>query len=171
MEHVILVDANDEEIGAIDKMEAHQQGLLHRAFSVLLFNKKGEMMIQKRARTKYHSGGLWSNACCSHPRPGEKMQDAVCRRLHEELGIALTPTFSYKFIYRIEFENKLIENEYDHVYVGTFEGTPLINTLEVEDYKFISERELREHMKENPDQYTYWFKLIVESNTLTNFLK
>src|SRR5687768_10210348 len=118
MEEVILVDLLDNPIGTMEKMEAHRKGELHRAFSVLVFNSKGEMLLQKRSKKKYHSGGLWTNSCCSHPLPGEKIEVAASRRLKEEMGIDLMPRFSYKFIYRTDLDNALVEHEYDHVLIG-----------------------------------------------------
>ncbi len=164
MDQVILVDTEDNEIGSMEKIEAHRKGALHRAFSVLLFNSAGDMLLQKRAKNKYHSAGLWSNACCSHPMPGENIKDAVSRRLQEELGIQLTPSFSHKFIYHIEFPNNLTEHELDHVYIGSFDGVPNVNKDEVEDWKFISQKELKGHMAKYPDQYTHWFKLILSDD-------
>lgn len=161
MEQIILVDTRDNEIGLMEKMEGHRKGVLHRAFSVLIYNSKGEMLIQKRAKGKYHSGGLWSNACCSHPRPGEPMDGAVSRRLMEELNINLKPHFSHKFIYKIKFSNDLIEHEYDHVYVGTYEGEPTINKDEIEDWKYINRDELKRDIEKNPSHYSHWFKLIL----------
>ncbi|MEQ8426067.1 MAG: isopentenyl-diphosphate Delta-isomerase [Cyclobacteriaceae bacterium] len=164
MDRVILVDEWDNEIGTMEKLEAHQKGALHRAFSVLLFNSKGEMLLQKRAKNKYHSGGLWSNACCSHPRPGEEMQKAVSRRLKEELGVDLNPIFSYKFIYNVVFTNSLIEHEFDHVFVGTFDGSPKINKKEIDEWKFVNQKELEDHVNTNPNQFTHWFKMILSNN-------
>jgi isopentenyl-diphosphate delta-isomerase len=161
MEMVILVDENDNPVGTMEKMEAHRQGKLHRAFSVLVYNSKGEMLLQKRAGEKYHSGGLWTNACCSHPLPGEKMEDATRRRLREEMGIDLKPTFSYSFIYKTPLEKDLIEHEFDHVYTATFDGEPLANPTEVEDWKFVTMSWLKNDIARNPDNYTYWFKMIV----------
>ncbi len=166
MEHVILVDEEDNEIGTLEKMEAHHSGKLHRAFSVLLYNSKGEMFLQKRAKTKYHSGGLWTNACCSHPLPDETLQNAIQRKLNQELGIAVNTEFAYKFIYRTPLDNNLIEHEYDHVYTGTFDGKPNVNPNEVEDWKFISVEDLRVEVKLNPDKFTFWFKLILEEQSL-----
>src|SRR5688572_20187427 len=137
MEMVILVDHNDVAIGTMEKMEAHRRGELHRAFSVLVFNSKGEILLQKRALRKYHSGGLWTNACCSHPQPGEKMEDAARRRLKEEMGIDLQPEYAYKFIYKTVLDQNLVEHEYDHVYKATFNGEPAINKAEVADWKFV----------------------------------
>jgi isopentenyl-diphosphate delta-isomerase len=161
MDQVILVNEHDQQIGTMDKMEAHRKGVLHRAFSVMIENSKGEILIQKRAKAKYHSGGLWSNACCSHPKPGEKTEDAAARRLREELGIELKPVFSYKFIYEVAFSNQLIEHEMDHVFVATFDGIPKINKEEVEDWKFVDHRQLLNQIEQNPDQYTHWFKSIL----------
>lgn len=161
MEHVILVDANDNVIGSMEKLEAHQKGLLHRAFSVVLFNSAGKMLLQKRAAGKYHSAGLWTNTCCSHPQPGEPIADAARRRLFEEMGIDLQPEFAYSFIYETPLDHDLTEHELDHVFIGTFDGTPNINTQEVEDWKLISMDELRHDIEQYPDTYTYWFKLIV----------
>jgi isopentenyl-diphosphate Delta-isomerase len=161
MESVILVDVNDNSIGTMEKLEAHRKGVLHRAFSILLFNSKGEMLIQKRASSKYHSGGLWTNACCSHPLPGEAITDATRRRLRFEMGIDLQPDFAYKFIYRAPLDKDLIEYELDHVFTGTFDGTPAVNPDEVEDWKYIKITDLRRDMETNPDNYTYWFREIV----------
>jgi isopentenyl-diphosphate Delta-isomerase len=161
MDEVILVNEHDQEIGTMEKLEAHRKGALHRAFSVMIENSKGEILIQKRAKSKYHSGGLWSNACCSHPKPGEKTEAAVVRRIREELGIELTPSFSYKFIYEVAFSNQLIEHELDHVFVATFDGIPKINEAEVEDWRFVDQQELLNQIEENPDQYTHWFKTIL----------
>jgi len=166
MEHVILVDPYDNAIGSMEKLEAHQKGLLHRAFSVVLFNRRGEMLLQKRAAGKYHSAGLWTNTCCSHPQPGERVEDAARRRLFEEMGIDLQPEFAYSFIYKTPLDHDLIENELDHVYVGTFDGTPRINTTEVEDWKFVPVADLRTDMQLHPDRYTYWFRLIVDDARL-----
>jgi isopentenyl-diphosphate Delta-isomerase len=162
MEMVILVDQEDRPIGTMEKMEAHRQGKLHRAFSVLIFNSKGEMLLQKRAQNKYHSAGLWTNACCSHPLPGEKIEDASRRRLREEMGIDIQPRFSHKFIYKTQLEQELIEHEYDHVFIGTFNGEPNINRQEVEDWKFVNFQWLKEDMLRHPQTYTYWFRLIVD---------
>ena len=119
---VILVDVNDRQIGIMEKMKAHQQGSLHRAFSVFIFNKKGEMLLQQRALNKYHSGGLWTNACCSHPLPGEETIAAAKRRLQEELGFEIPVEKVFDFVYKADFDNGLTEHEFDHVYVGEFEG-------------------------------------------------
>ena len=163
MDEVILVDSRDKEIGSMEKLAAHQQGVLHRAFSILIYNEQGDMLIHQRANGKYHSGGLWTNACCSHPKPGESAEHAVRRRLMEEMGIDAQPTFLYKFLYKISLDNALIEHEYDHVY--SFQGnvSPVANTEEVADWKYISIEELTADIDENPDQYTFWFKMIMDS--------
>ena len=171
MEYVILVDDHDHAIGTMEKMEAHQKGLLHRAFSVVIFNSKGEMLLQKRARSKYHSGGLWTNACCSHPLPGESMEDATQRKLKQEMGIDVKTEYAYKFIYRTTLERGLIEHEYDHVFTAVFDGEPIINTQEVEDWRFISPEQLRAEVSLNPEKFTYWFKMIVNQNQLASGLK
>lgn len=163
---VILVDHNDVAIGTMEKMEAHRRGELHRAFSVLVFNSKGEILLQKRALHKYHSGGLWTNACCSHPQPGEKMEDAARRRLREEMGIDLQPEYAYKFIYKTDLDQNLVEHEYDHVYKATFNGEPSINKAEVDDWKFVDLAWLKTDVSRNPEAYTYWFKLILSHPAL-----
>lgn len=162
MEMVILVDANDTALGTMEKMEAHRKGLLHRALSVVVFNRRGEILLQKRARAKYHSGGLWTNACCSHPQPGETTQAAARRRLKEEMGIDLEPEYSYSFTYRAQFANGLTEHELDHVYTGIFDGEPVINPKEVEDWKFVDIRWLTEDASRNPQAYTHWFRLMID---------
>lgn len=166
MEHVILVDANDKEIGTMEKMEAHRKGLLHRAFSVVLFDRSGRVLLQKRAQGKYHSSGLWTNTCCSHPLPGERLEDATRRRLKEEMGIDLQPRFSHSFIYKAELEKDLIEHEFDHVFVGTFDGTPVINTGEVEAWKYAEMEWLKQDMALHPEVYTVWFRIIVNQGQL-----
>lgn len=163
MNQVVLVDEDDQPVGTMDKLEAHRKGLLHRAFSVVIFNSSGEMLLQKRSQKKYHSAGLWTNACCSHPLPDEETIDAARRRLKEELGIELVPDYSHKFIYRASLDNNLIEYEYDHVFIGKFDGAIMVNNDEIEDWKFMSMAALREDLVQNPRRYTYWFKLIMKS--------
>lgn len=166
MDQVILVDEDDNAIGTMEKLEAHQKGILHRAFSVLLFNSQGELLLQKRAATKYHSGGLWTNTCCSHQQPDELAEKTIQRRLSEEMGIQADTTFAYKFIYRTSLDRQLIEHECDHVYVGRFNGEPSINRQEAEDWRFVNLAEVTSDMLANPDQYTYWFKIIARHPTI-----
>jgi isopentenyl-diphosphate delta-isomerase len=161
MEMVILVDENDKPIGTMEKMEAHRKGRLHRAFSVVIYNANGEMLLQKRAGNKYHSPGLWTNTCCSHPQPGEKTEDAAQRRLNEEMGINLRPEFSHIFLYRTPLEPDLIEHELDHVFIGRFNGEPVINQDEVADWKYADLEWLRADVLKNPEHYTYWFRLML----------
>ncbi len=161
-----MVDRWDKEIGTMEKMEAHKKGILHRAFSVLLFDQSGKMLLQKRSKNKYHSGGLWTNACCSHPLPGEKIESATRRRLQEEMGIDIQPTFSHTFIYKAALGDDLVEHELDHVFVGTFSGNPAINKTEVEDWKYVDIEWLKRDMATHPDSYTVWFKLIVNQPEL-----
>ncbi|SMD39032.1 isopentenyl-diphosphate delta-isomerase [Reichenbachiella faecimaris] len=162
MEHVVLVDEHDNAIGTADKLKVHQSGELHRAFSIFIFNSKGEMLIQQRALDKYHSGGLWTNACCSHPRPDEATLDAANRRLKEELGMVTTLSFLFTFQYKTDFENGLIEHELDHVFVGTSDVLPKLNPAEAKDYKYISPKKILEDIHLHPDKYTFWFKEIVQ---------
>ena len=158
-EQVILVDADDNEFGVAEKMKAHRDGLLHRAFSVFLFNDTGEMLLQRRARTKYHSGGLWANACCSHPRPGEDVSAAARRRLREELGIECTVEPTLSFVYRADVGRGLQEHELDHVVVGRFEGEPSPDPSEVGDWKWVAPDTLLSDVARNPDTYAVWFKI------------
>jgi len=162
MERVILVDAEDQEIGTIEKMEAHRKGLLHRAFSVLVFNSHGEILVQQRADKKYHSAGLWTNTCCSHPRPNECIKEASARRLREEMGIEAEPEFAYKFTYRTELDDSLVEHEVDHVFTARFDGIPAANPDEVQSWKFVNTEDLRRDVAANPEKYTFWFRLIME---------
>jgi len=161
VDHVVLVDENDRVLGTMDKLEAHQTGALHRAFSVLVFNSKGEVLIQKRAATKYHSRGLWTNTCCSHPRPEESLIEATTRRLREEMGIITEPRFLYKFTYRIDVGEGLVEHEVDHVYHATFDGQPKANPAEVQDWKFVPLPDLLKDVAAYPERDTYWFRLIL----------
>lgn len=161
MEKVIVVDDQDNALGTVDKMEAHVKGMLHRAFSVIIFNSKGEMLLQKRANQKYHSAGLWTNTCCSHPMPGETIEEAAHRRLREEMGIDADLNFSHKFIYKTHLDNNLIEYELDHVYTGTTDLLPAINRSEVQDWKYADLLSVKKEIKTNPDHYSYWFKLII----------
>lgn len=162
MEYVILVDENDTPIGTMEKMEAHEKGVLHRAFSVFLFNDKGELLLQQRAHEKYHSGGLWTNTCCSHPRENESTVEAGRRRLKEEMGISTELEASFHFIYRAELDNNLTEYELDHVLIGTFNGTPEINTAEVADWKFSPLERIKEEMETFPERYTAWFRIVFD---------
>ena len=162
MEQVVLVDENDNEIGTEEKMRAHQNGgKLHRAFSIVVFNSSGEMLIQKRALSKYHWAGIWANTCCSHPRPGENLGDAVERRLMEEMGFKTELKEVYDFIYKATFDNGLTEWELDHVFMGLYEENPVPNPEEVGDYRWIGLDELRKEVEEEPEKYAPWFRIIL----------
>ena len=165
--NVILVNSNDQKIGLMPKLEAHKRGILHRAFSVLIFNKKGELLIQQRALNKYHTPGLWSNTCCSHQFDGETNIEAGKRRLFEEMGFEVELFNFDSFIYNAYFENGLIEHEFDHILVGIFEGTPLINKNEVNDYKWITFDKLQKEIYSSPQNYTVWFRIIFEKYKLS----
>lgn len=159
---VILVDTQDNEIGVAPKMQVHLDGVLHRAFSVFVFNRKGELMLQQRAFNKYHSGGLWTNTCCSHPAPGETNEQAAHRRLEEEMGFDCELEHAFAFLYRTDFENGLTEHEYDHVFFGYDEPIPHLNPDEVADYRWVSLAELDAWMTDRPEDFTFWFKHIYE---------
>ena len=161
-EQVVLVDGNDVELGLMPKLDAHKHGVLHRAFSVFIFNSAGEMLLQQRALDKYHSGGLWSNACCSHPRPGESNVDAAARRLYEEMGIKCTLTEAFSFVYRSELENGLIEHEFDHVFVGVSDDEPQPDPIEVGSWCYLKHEALSGMINDHPEQYTEWFKLCLK---------
>lgn len=160
MEYVILVNELDEQIGTAEKLEAHQKGLLHRAFSVFLFNEKNEILLQRRSMNKYHSGGLWTNTCCSHPRENESVEDAAHRRLMEEMGISAKMRREFSFIYKAELDSGLTEHELDHVLIGQFNEEPKCNPEEVADWKFQSMAEIEKDIQANPELFTEWFKII-----------
>lgn len=141
------------------KLEAHKKGLLHRAFSIFVFNDKGQMLIQRRAMGKYHSGGLWSNTCCSHPRPEEKLEEAIHRRLEEEMGFDCPLEEKFTMIYKVDFENGLTEHEFLHVYVGTWNGTPTANPEEASEWAWRNTEEIKQELKQTPEKYSYWFNL------------
>ena len=159
---VILVDDNDRQQGLMDKMEAHQKGRLHRAISVFIFNSKGEMLLQQRAATKYHSAGLWTNACCSHPFPGEEVAEAAQRRLNEEMGMDVDLIPLFQFRYTAAFDNGLSENELDHVFYGISNAKPKPNPLEVQEWRYISIHSLKKEMAQRPDEFTEWFKICLD---------
>lgn len=161
-EQVILVDQNDEPIGTMGKMEAHEKALLHRAFSVFVMNKNGETMLQQRAAHKYHSPLLWTNTCCSHQRVGETNIEAGKRRLQEEMGFQTDLKELFSFTYKAAFDNGLTEHEFDHVMMGEFEGNPEINPDEVAAWKWMKPADIKKDIEANPDQYTEWFKIIFE---------
>ncbi len=160
--HVILVDEQDQPLGSMEKMEAHKKGVLHRAFSVFIFNDKGELLLQKRASTKYHSAGLWTNTCCSHPYPGEDTLAAANRRLKEEMGMDTVLIHKTSFVYKTPFDNGLTEHEFDHVFIGSCNENPVLNEDEAGDYKWISLGEVKEEIKKFPENYTSWFKIALE---------
>jgi isopentenyl-diphosphate delta-isomerase len=159
MEEVILVNEEDVQVGTMEKLEAHEKALLHRAFSVFVFNQRGEMLMQQRAIAKYHSGGLWTNACCSHPRPGEQTLQAAGRRLKEEMGFSTPLKKVFHFTYKASFDNGLTEHEYDHVFVGNFDGEIKPSVDEVENYCYKSLDEIDESLKTEPGKYTAWFHI------------
>jgi isopentenyl-diphosphate delta-isomerase len=159
-ELLILVDENDRETGVMDKMSVHEMGLLHRAFSVFIFNSDSELLLQQRAIGKYHSGGLWSNTCCSHPKISEEMDAAVAKRLKEEMGLEANLSFQFKFLYQADFANGLKEHELDYVYFGTSDDNPAPDVNEVMNWKYISLEELtKEMIYLNPGNYTEWLKI------------
>lgn len=156
---VILVDEHDVPVGTMEKMEVHQKALLHRAFSIFIFNGKGEMLLHRRADRKYHSGGLWTNACCSHPRPGEETLDAAHTRLQHEMGFDTALNKAFDFIYKAPFDNGLTEHEFDHVFSGTYTGEIHPNAEEVSDYCYMPVNEIRDSIRSHPQKYTEWFKI------------
>jgi len=162
-EYVILVDKNDNMVGIAEKMDAHKNPKLHRAFSIFIVNSGGELLIQKRAEKKYHCPGLWANTCCGHPWPGESLEAATHRRLQEEMGFDTELEEVFSFIYNSEFDNGLTEKEFDHVFIGKWDGTPKINLEEASDYKWISKDILTKDIKKNPEIYTTWFKIAWEA--------
>lgn len=161
-EKVILVDTNDVPLGTMPKMEAHEKAILHRAFSVFILNKEGQLMLQQRALSKYHSPGLWTNTCCSHQRLGETNLEAGTRRLQEEMGIKTPLEELFSFIYKAPFDNGLTEHEFDHVILGYFDSVPIINREEVANWKWMNLEEIITEIKTTPDNYTAWFKIIFD---------
>jgi len=158
---VVLVDKNDNEVGVEEKILAHKKGLLHRAFSIFVFDNSKNLLIQKRSQSKYHSPGLWSNTCCSHPRPGEDLELAVHRRLKEEMGFDCELEEKFIFYYKVKFENDLFEHENDHIFVGNYQGEVFSNREEVEKYRWVSWDFLLNDIDKNPEIYTFWFKKII----------
>lgn len=161
-ENVILVNEKDEQIGLMPKMEAHQKGVLHRAFSVFIFNKKDELMLQQRAHSKYHSPGLWTNTCCSHQREGESNIQAGKRRLQEEMGFITDLKDTISFIYKAPFDNGLTEYEFDHILVGRYDEDPILNPEEAAAFKWMNLEDVKKDMEVNPQLYTAWFKIIFD---------
>ncbi len=163
-EQVILVDENDTPVGLMEKIEAHEKALLHRAFSVFIFNKKGELMLQQRAGSKYHSPLLWTNTCCSHQREGETNIEAGKRRLQEEMGFSTDLKEVFSFIYKAPFDNGLTEHELDHVMIGFYDDAPKLNKEEAEAYKWMPLEDVKKDIEENPQLYTAWFKIIFKKS-------
>lgn len=161
-EEVVLVDKNDNPLGTMEKMQAHERGVLHRAFSVFIYNSKGEMMIHRRASSKYHSPGLWTNACCSHPRINETTKEAAHRRLMEEMGFDCELKKEFSFLYKADVGDGLIEHEFDHVFFGEFNGKPEINPDEVAEWKFVNPEILKEEIKNYSEKFTEWFKIAIK---------
>ncbi|HJW96943.1 MAG TPA: isopentenyl-diphosphate Delta-isomerase [archaeon] len=162
MEKIIIVDEKDRQTGTGEKLDVHKKGRLHRAFSIFVFNPKEELLLQKRAAGKYHSPGLWANTCCSHPRAGESLEDAVHRRLKEEMGFDVPLREIFSFMYKVKFGNGLTENEYDHVFAGSFEGKPEPDPEEVGEWKWISLEDLKGDVKRRPERYTYWLRVSLD---------
>jgi isopentenyl-diphosphate Delta-isomerase len=171
-EYVILVDEHDNERGTMEKMEAHRKALLHRAISVFICNTKGEWLLQRRALGKYHSNGLWTNACCSHPFPGETNLEAANRRLTEEMGLKAPLRKLFHFTYKAPLDNELTEHELDHVFFGVTDDEPVINAEEVKEWKYISWKHLRRELDSTPENFTVWFRLIAERvhNSILNLV-
>ncbi len=162
VERVVCVDAQDRCIGTEEKLKAHREGLLHRAFSVFLFNAKGELLLQRRALEKYHSAGLWTNTCCSHPRVDEDVEVAAARRLGEEMGITCPLRKAFSFIYRADVAPGLVEHELDHVFVGRFDGAARPDPSEVMEVRWLDRATLRREVATAPDAYSAWFRIAME---------
>lgn len=160
-EYVVLVDSKDQELGIMEKIEAHEKALLHRAVSVFIFNEKRELLLQRRAAEKYHSPGLWTNTACTHPRPEETILTAAERRLQEEMGLTADLKKCFDFIYKAQLDREMTEHEYDHVFVGVANDLPEFNPEEVMDYQYLDEETLLEKISQNPDHFTYWFRKII----------
>ncbi len=161
-EQVILVDVQDQAIGLMEKLEAHKKGLLHRAFSVFIFNSKRELLLQQRAFDKYHASGLWTNTCCSHQRVGESDLAAAHRRLQEEMGLSCELRYAFNFIYKASLDNGLTEHEFDHVFIGHSDQLPVINAKEVADYKYADLNWLKQDIIQKPHLYTPWLKICLD---------
>lgn len=161
-EYVVLVNEQDEEVGLKEKVQAHVEGVLHRAFSVFVFNTEGALLLQQRHPDKYHSGGLWSNTCCSHPRPGEPVEAAVRRRLNEEMGITCDVQRAFGFVYKSALDRGLYEHEYDHVFIGRYDDDPSPNPQEVAHWRWAAPEALRQDVAAHPERYTYWFRLVLD---------
>lgn len=172
-EEVVLVDRADNIIGTAEKLAVHRLGTLHRAFSIFIFNPQGKLLIQQRNKSKYHTPGLWSNTCCSHPRPGEKLERAAQRRLREEMGFNCNLSRIFSCYYNLKLDNNLIEHEHDHVFIGFFQGTPLPDLAEVENWQWLPLEEIMAQMRALPHMFTPWFSLIVQDygSQLRNVLK
>ena len=168
-EQVIIVNESDDPIGTMGKTEAHQRPILHRAFSVFIFNDKGEMLLQKRALNKYHSAGLWTNTCCSHPRPGEDTLAAATRRLKEEMGFHTPLEKVFDFVYNASFENGLHEYEFDHVFTGTYNDEVRPDANEVSEYRFMSMEAVQSSLDKNPEKYTAWFNIVFPRITMWRY--
>ena len=156
---LILVDENDSPIGTMEKMEVHQKALLHRAFSIFIFNGKGDMLLHQRAANKYHSAGLWTNACCSHPREGQETIEAAEKRLQQEMGFTVPLKKAFEFTYKAALDNGLTEHEYDHVFIGYYDGAIQPDEDEVKDFCFVSMEEIKASIQSHPQKYTEWFKI------------
>jgi isopentenyl-diphosphate delta-isomerase len=169
-EIIIAVDENGCLTGPVEKIQAHITGCLHRAFSIFIFNKEGQLLLQQRADEKYHSGGKWTNTCCSHPRMGEETNNAAHRRLQEEMGFDCEITEKFSFRYCETLDNSLIENEFDHVFFGVSDMTPTVNPLEVRDYKYIDMLSLAQELKERPERYTVWLRICFD-RVMEHFIK
>jgi isopentenyl-diphosphate delta-isomerase len=159
MNQVILVNEQDEKVGVMDKLPAHEKGLLHRAFSIFAFNSKGQVLLQLRMANKYHSGGLWTNTCCGHPAPGEELMDSANRRLMEEMGMTCSLNYLFSFQYKASLDHQLIEHEIDHVFFTISDQAPLLNPEEADDYRYESPAIILKEMEEHPDKFTEWFKI------------
>lgn len=166
-----LVDESGTRIGTVEKFEAHKTGVLHEAFSIFVFNKNKELLLQSRNLLKYHSGGLWSNTCCSHARVGEELEIATHRRLQEEMGIDCDLKKLFTFTYKVPLENGLIEHEFDHVFIGYFDDMPNINPEEASEFKWIDLETLKNDVETNPDLYTAWLKIIINNPDFLNNVK
>jgi isopentenyl-diphosphate delta-isomerase len=166
-EYVVLVDERDCTVGSEEKLRAHRDGRLHRAFSIFVFNRRHELLLQRRAASKYHSGGLWSNTCCGHPRPGEETNAAATRRLGEEMGFACDLRESFSFLYRAELDDRLVEHEVDHVFIGSFSGEPDPNPNEVAEFQWLRLDELHREIEVQPAAFTYWLRVALNHQAWT----